>query len=391
MRKLVVAAIIAVVATGCAQPPSAGDDELGQARVELAAVPADVRCVRVVAEGARVVSRAFDATPGQPAELLLDGLPVGAVRFSGEAFSEACVGVGPGAIPGWLAEPVVASISAQEIAPVALVMRRNGRVRIATSFDPEDDPPAVLPPGDNLGASPHVLLGIPLDVDPADDYLLDRTYWVGSYNDRLRIANWVAWRIVPADLGSVSRRDDFRADLLLPAPFFRVGNRDYTGSGYDRGHLCPSGDRTASIEANSATFLMTNMHPQLPALNRGVWSTFEEFTRTFVRQGRHVQAVTGGIFSPEMERTTIGPLIAVPHAAYKIIVVLEAGQGLAQVTAATPVYAVIMPNASVVVGAMWRQYLVSVDEVERQSGYDFLRNVPDEIEEALERRVASAP
>jgi endonuclease G, mitochondrial len=248
----------------------------------------------------------------------------------------------------------------------------------------------VLPPGDNLATSVHVALGIPIDSDPSDDYLIDREYWVASYNDARRIPNWVAWRVVPSDLGTAPRQDDFRADHLLPTEFYRVTQNDYRNSGYDRGHMCPSADRTSTVAANSATFLMTNMQPQAPALNRGVWAAFEDFTRTLVRQGKQVQVVSGGVFEPDTA-TTIGPGISLPTANFKVVVVLDLDQGPADVTMDTTVYSVIMPNSTTVTGTKWTQYLTSVDEVERRSGYDLLREVRNDIEAIIEAKVATAP
>jgi endonuclease G len=95
--------------------------------------------------------------------------------------------------------------------------------------------------------------------------------------------------------------------------------------------------------------------------------------------------VAGGLFegTPEF----LGAGIAVPRANFKIVVVVDRGQGAADVTPATTAYAVIMPNTIDVSGTAWSHYLVSIDEVERQSGYDFLRQVPQETQALLEARL----
>ncbi len=253
------------------------------------------------------------------------------------------------------------------------------------TFFPTPTLPA--PAGDDLTGSAQILLGLPLDADPADDYLLQRQHWVSSYNPRRLIPNWVAWRIVAADLGAVPRRDSFRADDLLPEGWPRAKATDYRGSGYDRGHLCPSADRTSTEEANDSTFLMTNMAPQMPALNRGPWESLEAFARDLVREGRHVQIVAGVLVAEPA--ATIGPGVAVPTAMFKVVVAL--GPGQFDATIDTPVYAVVMPNTPTVSGTRWPAYLVSVDEVERRSGYDLLRDVRDDVEMVIEARVATAP
>jgi len=168
-----------------------------------------------------------------------------------------------------------------------------------------------MPAGANLVGKQNVLLGIPLDANPSDDYLIDRDFWVASYNPERLEPNWVAWRLVAEDLGNVDRRNTFRADDTLPADFKKVGKNDYRRSGYDRGHVCPSADRTTTIEANDSTFLMSNMHPQLPPLNEVRWKQLEGKERDLAAGGKQLQIVAGGIFSATPK--TIGPGVAVPH------------------------------------------------------------------------------
>lgn len=241
-----------------------------------------------------------------------------------------------------------------------------------------------------LASSIHVALGIPTDQDPSDDILLDHQIYVVSYNPKRNDPNWVSWHLVAGDVGTAMRQDDYRADDLLPAAYYHVTTKDYTGSGYDRGHMCPSAERTASVAMNSVTFFMTNMLPQLHALNAGPWEGLETFERDQATSGhKEIYIVAGGLF--DAAPPTIGPGIAVPRANFKIVVVLDAGQGATAVTARSTVYAVIMPNTAATTGTKWGQYAVSVDEIERQSGYDFLSALPTDVQDGLESRVASAP
>lgn len=245
--------------------------------------------------------------------------------------------------------------------------------------------PAVRTPPDPIATSPHVALGVPRDLDPSDDYLADRGVFVMSYSDRRRVPNWVAWRLVSSDLGDEDRADNFRADPDLPASFLRVGARDYERSGYDRGHMCPSAHRTATRAANSLTFLMTNMQPQVHALNAGPWKSLETYEREQAAAGKAVLVVAGGVFSASPK--TIGPSIAVPGSSFRITVVLDPGEGPDDMTAATPVIATVMPNDTSARGHRWSEFRVSVDEVERATGYDFLARVRDDLETLVEARV----
>jgi endonuclease G len=123
-------------------------------------------------------------------------------------------------------------------------------------------------------------------VSNADNYLMVNNAYALSYNNSRGGANWVAWRISETDFGAAERQNDFRPDPNLPKTFTRITPADYTGSGFDRGHLCPSADRSSSPEANSATFFMTNMVPQTPDLNRNVWNDFETYSRDLVKRGK---------------------------------------------------------------------------------------------------------
>jgi endonuclease G len=229
-----------------------------------------------------------------------------------------------------------------------------------------------------------VALGVPTDADPSDDLLLDERAFVLSYSPLKRGPNWVAWRLDHSNLGRVHRSNDFRPDLSLPARFYRVNESDYRHSGYDRGHLCPSADRGSSAADNSLTFLFTNLLPQLHELNAGPWERLEVFARQRAERGQVVYIVAGGIFSSPFP--TIGQGVAVPNANFKVLVILNEGQGASDVSERTEVFAVLMPNQHGVGRHDWAEYVTSVDAVEAASGYDFLRAIPEGIGRVLEAR-----
>jgi endonuclease G len=237
-------------------------------------------------------------------------------------------------------------------------------------------------------SSPHLALGLPTDGDQSDDVILDEHDFVVSFNPSRMDPNWVAWQLDSRYFGAVRRRDDFRADESLSAAAARVTPHDYQHSGYDRGHLCPSADRTATEEMNSLTFLMTNMVPQVHEVNRGPWERLEEHERDLAkRTGAELYIVAGPIFDAAPK--TIGRGVAVPRATYKVIVALSAGQNAMHVTNDTMVVSVVIPNEERVSGHPWTEFTTSVDEVERQSGYDFLNAVPDDVEAALEAKTGA--
>src|SRR5206468_4890054 len=186
-------------------------------------------------------------------------------------------------------------------------------------------------------------------------------------------------------LGNARRKDNFRADESLPVNVYHVTPRDYVHSGSDRGHLCPSADRGASDDANSTTFRMTNIVPQAHELNAGPWEKLEEHERDLAeRPDAAVFIVAGPVFNVNPPR--IGNGVAVPRALFKIIVVLKSGQAANDVDESTEVIAAVMPNERGVGRRQWTDFVVSVDEVESETQYDFLSAMPDAIEKVIEAR-----
>ncbi|BDI21016.1 nuclease (plasmid) [Nostoc cf. commune SO-36] len=207
-----------------------------------------------------------------------------------------------------------------------------------------------------------------------------------SYNQSKGTANWVAWQLNKSWLGDAERQNNFRPDNTLPAGWTRITPSAYTGSGYDRGHIAPSGDRTKTVEDNTATFLMSNMMPQTPDNNRNTWGNLEDYCRELVSQGKELYIVAGlfgSLGEPLKGRVTV------PQTTWKIVVVLDTpGSGLEGITASTRVIAVNVPNEQEI-NNDWRTYRVSVDQLENLTGYDFLSNVSPEIQSVIESKVDS--
>lgn len=234
-----------------------------------------------------------------------------------------------------------------------------------------------------LEENDHLLFGNPSSasvVNP-DNYLLQRPEYALSYNASRGTANWASWHLSAGWLGPVERQDDFRPDALLPSGTYAVRPGDYRGSGYDRGHLVPSSDRTAAEAMNSATFVMSNMIPQTPENNREVWRQLEEFSRDAARQGKELYVVAG-VYGNQ-GRIADGE-VTVPTNIWKVAVVLPEGAGLEAVTASTPVIAVDIPNGDDL--RDWDSYLTTVDAIEAATGYDLLSNLPQNVEAEIEAR-----
>ena len=206
-----------------------------------------------------------------------------------------------------------------------------------------------------------------------------------SYNRSKATPNWVAWRLDSSWIGSTQRQDTYRPDPALPAGWYQVQDFDYSGSGYDRGHMCPSGDRTNSVENNSATFLMTNFVPQLSANNQGPWEDLESYCRILAGSGNELYIIDGPVGNVG---TIAGGKIVVPQYTWKVVLVLPNGSNdLQRVNKGTRAFGIIVPNFPPVdINAPWRNFRVTVDQVEQLTGYNFFSNIPKNTQEMIERR-----
>ena len=238
----------------------------------------------------------------------------------------------------------------------------------------------------------NLLLGNPSNavssIASIDNYLMVKPQYVMSYNNKTHTANWVSWQLNKSWIGAADRQDNFRPDDSLPDAWYKVRPNEYTGSGYDRGHIAPSADRTRNEADNSSTFLMTNMMPQVPELNRGVWGDLEEYCRSLVQQGKELYIVAGPVGS----QGAIGKKekITVPAKTWKVIMVLDRqGLGMQGIDANTRTIAVMMPNNASVKGSGWKSFRVSVKQVERETGLNFLSNVSPQVQQVIESKVDS--
>ena len=164
---------------------------------------------------------------------------------------------------------------------------------------------------------------------------------------------------------------------------------DYTGSGYDRGHNCPSADRSDTPENNDAVFLMSNMTPQAHGLNAGPWEKLESYCRDLAKQGNELYITCGHGFSAPTHQSIGAARIAVPDYGWKVVVVLpeEPGNDVARITPQTRVIAVKMPNINTVSRTEWTEYTVTPAALEKATGLHFFNALPPQIATALKGKI----
>jgi endonuclease G len=227
------------------------------------------------------------------------------------------------------------------------------------------------------------------DPKSAEAFLIERPQYVLSYNDKRKTPNWVCWQLVARDIGRTAR-GAFEPDKALPKAFTPVTSAAYTGSGFDRGHMCPSRDRSDTAENNDATFLMTNVIPQAPACNQKGWEKFERYCRELAEGGKEVYLACGphgqgGVNGDGARKVTVGrnaPFVTVPAHVWKVALVVDRGVNPTKNSRAIAVW---MPNDQTVTDE-WANYRVPVAEVEKKTGLKFWPLVPDEVAAALKEK-----
>ncbi len=260
-----------------------------------------------------------------------------------------------------------------------------------------------LPTGPDGSVSPDLVLGNPSSATPdasnRDNYLMVKPYFVLSYNDDRGLPNWVSWRVCESDLGEAPRREEFAADDELPSGFQRITQHDYNGSGFDRGHMCPHSDRAANQDMSFATFVMTNIIPQAPNVNRKAWAQVEDYCRELVRRDHDRlyliagPAGAGGRGSRGSATTLAQGRVAVPASCWKVVVIVPdtGSDNAGQISSGARVLSVEMPNDNDAVDDTWAQYRTTPAHIEQETGLHFFTNLNPAVAAALRNRLDQTP
>ncbi|MDP5044930.1 MAG: DNA/RNA non-specific endonuclease [Leeuwenhoekiella sp.] len=204
--------------------------------------------------------------------------------------------------------------------------------------------------------------------------IVHHTYYSLSYNEEAEQAAWVAYTLTKDQLrGEDQSRPYFDID---PAVSTGAANwRNYKNSGYDRGHLCPAGDRKFSTQAYNETFLTSNISPQLHDFNSGIWNRLEHQVRDWAMKYDSLTVVTAGVLDNPLE--TIGSEhVYVPRAFYKVI--------LRKTDSGYTCIAFLIPHSESTKNL--NEFVVTVDALEANTEINFFPQLDDAIEEVMEQK-----
>jgi endonuclease G len=236
--------------------------------------------------------------------------------------------------------------------------KKDGR-QVQTSVNP-DTPPMEI----NI-AWDHLPIGYPLAL--TTDTILSYKGFDLAYNEQYEQAAWVAYVLTREEIesGNIGRTDNFRPDPNLLTGSASLA--DYRGSGFDRGHLAPAGDMKWDTTAMSESFLMSNMSPQAPAFNRGIWRKLETRVRDWAMEKDSLYVITGPVLSP-IDSVIGENRVGIPQYYFKVLVDLSPPDH--------SFIAFLLPNTGSS-DSLYR-FAITVDSLEKVTGYDFFATAPDQ-------------
>lgn len=235
--------------------------------------------------------------------------------------------------------------------------------------------------------------GATMDPNNHTNYLIVRTVEAIGYNDNMGQANWASWDLTASDVGSSGRSDAWATDTSLPASFKVIPTSTYgsvNGQSYDRGHLCPSADRTDTLANNELVFIMSNIMPQASAQNQGNWATLESYCRTLLSSQELLITCGPYNFGPS---TVDSGKVNIASNTFKVIVCVPLGAGTAfsRITNADPatirVIAVEIPNTDAAGSSSWQSFVTSTKQVQNDTGLNFFSALPNNLAWMLRSKV----
>ena len=208
------------------------------------------------------------------------------------------------------------------------------------------------------------------------DCIVDREGFALGYIEYHEQPAWVIYKLTQAEVQAqvAKRTNRFREDPEIPTG--SATNADYRKSGYDRGHLAPAADMAFSMQTMADSFFFSNMSPQVPAFNRGIWKRLEEQVRKFALQEGEIMVVTGPVLPKEKSITIGNNKVTVPDRYYKVVYDLTPPQKM---------IGFIIPNGGST--RPLQDFAVTVDAVEKETGLDFFSLVPRQEQDRLESTI----
>lgn len=212
---------------------------------------------------------------------------------------------------------------------------------------------------------------LPANVD--GQILLKRIGYTVSYNIQTKEPNWVAWYLSADRVSGDADRSgvEFTEDEEVPEP--RATTWDYYRSHFDRGHQCPAGDNKWNQDAMNQSFLLTNICPQNPKLNKYEWNRLESQCRDWAKEYGGVYIACGPIYAPNSKKTIGEHKVKVPTAFFKVVLCM---------TGTPKAIGFIYQNTGD--KQDYRQCVRTVDEIEQLTGYDFFKSLDDKVEKRVE-------
>lgn len=219
-------------------------------------------------------------------------------------------------------------------------------------------------------------LEIPGYESPRGGQVIRHTGFTLSYDADFKTPQWVGWVLTRSRAeGSVPRADDFRRDPKVRGK--QAVTKDYSGSGYDRGHIAPAGDMKWSEAAMNESFYLSNVCPQNKNLNRGDWKDLEELEREWARRYGVVVITAGPVYATKRPERIGANRVGVPTGFFKALL---RGEG-----AKRKAYAFYFDNAAG--SRSLTHYQMTVDALEAKTGIDFFPALADDEEARLEARL----